>query len=189
MADVLETPVTEQEEVQPVVAETAEDKVIKRLNDQSRLISSLMKEIKEIKSTKSESVQQQPLKGTAALEALEQRLVERENKANERTIRATILSALTSNGINEQAAKKLVPAMINEVKFEVDDDDEVIAVTDDERRPASDFVKAILLRDDWRAVLPQKKGPSKGDGKPIAVPSTPAPNEHGVYSANAMRSK
>ena len=155
----------------------------KRINDQSKLIAGLQKQ-----KTETPEIIQEPLKGAAGIQALEQKAIEREARATQRAVTTGILSAMVEAGFAEDAARKLLPAMQKEGKFEVNDLDEVIVEDGSGARPVKDFVQLMLKKDDWRALAPTKKAPDKPiHGRPVVTGSTVGPNEHGTFSGAALR--
>lgn len=159
----------------------------RRLNDQSRLIAGLQREISGLKAVKETAPAKELPAGSQALQEMEKKAIEREQKAIQKQIRSSVLSAMISGGFSEDAAKKLMPSMLQEAAFEVTEDDEVVAQEGEVKRPAKDFIKGILLRDDWKALTPQKRGPDKASGKPVQPQPPISPSENGVYSAKAAR--
>ena len=157
----------------------------KRINDQSKLIAGLQKQ------PKAEPVEPtEPLKGAAALNALEQKAMEREARTTAKAINTGILSAMVEAGFAEDAARKLLPAMSKEGQFSVNEMDEVTVEDGSGARPVKDFVQIILKRDDWRALAPVKKAPDKPvHGRPVITGSAVGPNEHGVYSGSSIRNR
>lgn len=161
------------------------NKLQTQVQNQSRLIAGLQKEITGLKAIQAPEVKQP--KGSEALQDLEKKAIEREERANQKTIKTSIMSAMVQAGIPEASAKKLLPSMLAETQYEVGEDDEVMAQDGEDKRKAPDFVKAVLLRDDWRGFIPAKKAPDKGSGRPPPVAPALAPNEFGVYSAKAAQ--
>lgn len=154
----------------------------KRVNDQSKIIANLKKQPPK------EEVAAEPLKGASALQALEKKAIEREERAMRKAINTSVLSALVENGFSEDSARKLIPAMLSEGNFDINDLDEVEADDGSGARPVKDFVQILLKRDDWRALIPPKKAPEKpSHGRPVIGPKHVTTNENGVWSAAAIR--
>lgn len=193
---VMEESVAEQVEEPKEAKDQLIEKLQSRINDQSKIIASLQKEFKNINTkleTFSPPPQQQqtpPPTQSEAMLALEKKAIEREQRASQKSIKSAVVSAMIDHGMSHEAAKKLLPAMLAETEFEIDEDDAVLAKEGESKTPADVFVKAVLLRDDWRVLLPQKKAPEKSKGKPAPVASPIAPvNDHGVFSAKDIQSR
>jgi hypothetical protein len=187
----IEAPV--QEKVEPAIESEPELKetpgnalILKRLNDLSRLFAS---HDKILKDKLEEPEVKKPLPQTERLEQIEKNIHEKEQRTNQRAIKASVLSAMMGAGLSENSAKKLLPSMLNEGKFEVAEDEEVMVEEEGGGiRKASDFVKALFIRDDWASFLPVKKAPPKLGGRPQrTVDVVATPNEYGVYKGSELR--
>jgi hypothetical protein len=208
MADVI--PITEQvqaasQPVQPAQASPTQeqhqeqksrlDVMQKRLNDLGDMMVKRLDALKPASSANAgeTGVAPKKLEGAAALEEAINKAQALQEKATQKAIRASIVSAMVSSGVEEGLARKTLVAMQQEAKFSVNEDtDEVFAEDTSGTRKAGDFVKIILQRDDWRGLITQKVGAkpvSRGGTAPAqSGMGTLQPGENGIWDAGAIRS-
>jgi len=180
------------------------DVMQKRLNDQGAMLQkvisqneTMLKQFTDLKPASSAKVGEseetdKPLTGVAALKAATEKYNAMMDSARQKTIRSTVVSAMVEGGVPEQLARKISDAMQKEAKFSVNEDtEEVMAEDGSGIRSASEFVKIMLQRDDWRLLIPAKAG-AKPLPKGAAAPAQGAgvllqPNQDGVYDGAAVR--
>jgi hypothetical protein len=164
-----------------------------RLNGIGQVIDSMQARLQTIVAAPSARAEgKQPpakLEGAAGLEALQREIQEQKAEAHAMMINASILSAMMQAGSPEHLARKTLDSMRAEGKYEVSKTGEVAVTSGDRTWKVTEFVSAIMLRDDWQGLIPAKPGAKplpKGKG---GVPETQGniqPNENGAYSVSAV---
>lgn len=150
-------------------------KLIARLDGQSKVIASLEKQIKTPEPETQKPVDESLSKRVKELEAENKRVVERETRQREREAVSHIADALINKGADPEFARRQAKLVYSENKDKIAtmDDDATPAVKDGDKVIAvSEWMEAYLQTNEGRPLLPPKRNPTSnglnGRSEPVA---------------------